>query len=135
MNDGVPYYINEIYQYQNDKAVMIYQGPGLNQGTSVQPRVQFIFADEGVYIRYGGEWEYEYKLLQDGELVTVVTENKAAGPEGNQIEFNGEIYSDNESYQKAYEEYFKDAKVVTYYYELDDMGNTETRQRVSVDPV
>ncbi|MBQ7916334.1 MAG: hypothetical protein IJ315_06060 [Firmicutes bacterium] len=135
LNDGVPYYINEIYQYQNEKAVMIYQRSGMNLGTSVQPRIQLIYADEGVYVRYGSQWEYEYKLLENGQMVTVVTHKEGDGPDGWQVEFNGQIYPDDASFEKAYEDFFAGAKVVTYYYELDDMGNTETMQRVSVDPV
>ena len=119
LNDGVPYYINEIYHYQNEKAVMIYQRTGMNLGTSVQPCVQLIYADEGVYVRYGSEWEYEYVLLKEGRMVTAVTENKMAGPDGNQVEFNGQMYSDYASYQKAYDEFFGDDEVVTYFYELD----------------
>ena len=114
---GFPYQ-EEIYQYQNGQAVMIYQGKVLNQGSSVQPAAQFIIREDKAYIVSGSEFTYEYKTLINGEMVTEVTAYA-----WDTITWNGEEIS-REEYDARMAELIGEGKVEDYtYYSSAVMGS------------
>lgn len=116
--NGVPYYINEIYQYQDGQAVLIYQGPGWHYGPNLTPRVEQARIGNTQCIRLGMGEDSEYKTLVDGELVTILSIEKL--DDGN-IRFNGEVMSSAE-FAKAFQEYFVDGSRAGYNYDSITTG-------------
>lgn len=66
-----PGYREEIYQYQEDRAVRIYWGDTYNRGTGENPQIHFLYKDGKVFLEGGNEFDYDYKELIGGQMETV----------------------------------------------------------------
>lgn len=130
-NEYTGAYREEIYQYQDGQAVRIYTGRVLNMGTSVQPCVQILHKDGRAYLLCGGEQDYVYRTLIDGQMQEVFSYHIGMGEEES-YEVNGQQLTDEE-YQAARNEFVAGGTVEAYTFYT--MPANEGEQLVSVEDI
>ena len=130
-NEYTGAYREEIYQYQDGQAVQIYTGRVLNIGTSVQPSVQILHKDGRAYLLCGGEQDYVYRTLIDGQMQEVFSYHIGMGEEES-YEVNGQQLTDEE-YQAARNEFVAGGTVEAYTFYTTPANEGE--QLVSVEDI
>lgn len=130
-NEYTGAYREEIYQYQDGQAVQIYTGRVLNIGTSVQPSVQILHKDGRAYLLCGGEQDYVYRTLIDGQMQEVFSYHIGMGEEES-YEVNGQQLTDEE-YQAARNEFVAGSTVEAYTFYTTPANEGE--QLVSVEDI
>ena len=130
-NEYTGAYREEIYQYQDGQAVQIYTGRVLNIGTSVQPSVRILHKDGRAYLLCGGEQDYVYRTLIDGQMQEVFSYHIGMGEEES-YEVNGQQLTDEE-YQAARNEFVAGGTVEAYTFYT--MPANEREQLVSVEDI
>lgn len=122
-------YRERIYQYQGTQAVLIYEGRAMNLGTSVQPCVDFLYKDGRVYMRSGGEWDYAYLTLIDGQMQEALSYHFTYGTDENPI-INGETVT-REEYERRMSEFLEGGERQSYTFystlneDYDDLVSVE----------
>ena len=124
-------YREEIYQYQDGQAVQIYTGRVLNIGTSVQPSVRILHKDGRAYLLCGGEQDYAYRALIDGQMRDVFSYHIGIGGE-EPYEVNGQQVTDEE-YRAAWNEFVAGGTVEAYTFYTTPANEGE--QLVSVEDI